>query len=118
LGVDTDGNPVVYPSFTKTISVDSWHESVTSVQITGKVWVFDTWESSDTITIEVKNSNGDILGLNVDGTDSDSDGTPDPPLGQLTFIGKGDSSVNTDTDRLTYQAITDCGVPNRVSGIP
>jgi len=109
--------------FEYNIIVDDWFDTATSgVKISGRIWVFDDWEALDNaqreITIEVKNSNGDILGLNVDGTDSDSDGTPDPPLGQLTFIGKGDSSVNTDTDRLTYQAITDCGVPNRVSGIP
>ena len=46
-------------SFTKTISVASWHDEVTSVIITGKIWLIDSWdaeEKGETITIKVLNS--------------------------------------------------------------
>ena len=47
-------------SFTKTISVTTWHDQVETVQITGKIWIIDSWTDEE-VDITVTNSNGDEL---------------------------------------------------------
>ena len=54
--------------------MDDWFDNVNRVRITGKIWVFDSW-NKETITITVKNSNGEDL-------------LKDGSLVGLTFIGK------------------------------
>ena len=103
----------------------NWHDEVTTVKITGKVWVFDEgWddgaESTESITITVKNSNGvHLLRVSDDGGTTYDDG--------LTFTGKvmpstagatatttdqtsGDNSAVTSTTALSFHPITKCGI--------
>jgi hypothetical protein len=80
--------------FSKTVMVPSWHNNVTSVKVTGKVWVFDNW-NKEKVHVFVKNSKGKLL-----------------TGGNLTFTGKVPGNTTT------FKSIRKCGISQRISGVP